>query len=62
MCALVGSRPVCFRFSQPLLDYKLGEDFLAYCFTLLVVQIFEAAYHRSENNGVFGGIIVYFHR
>ena len=41
--------PVCFRFSQTRLDYNLSEDFLASRFSLLVVQISEAAYHISEN-------------
>jgi hypothetical protein len=41
--------PICFRFSQTRLDYKLSEDFLASRFSLLVVQISEADYHRRKN-------------
>ena len=37
--------PDCFRFSELNLD----EDFLAYYFSLIVVQISKVAYHRSEN-------------
>lgn len=45
--------PICFRFSQTHLDNKVSEDFLTFHVSLLVVQFFEADYHKSENKRCF---------
>jgi len=52
-CAQVVPRvdgPVCFRLAYNLSVVERSEDFLASQFSLLVVQISEADYQRSENN------------
>jgi len=41
--------PVCFQLAYNLSVAERSEDFLASRFSLLVVQIFEADYHRSKN-------------